>query len=137
MTSGGTNFHKWYNSELAGTRDGISHRKFEFFDLNATINYESANGGPSLSLLCVEHCNLHNSIISTPRWNRLGCGHNRHTERMRRTILSTINSIHQCLFLLIAQLLQHNYGRGLLQRPANTWKLTFTFTVHITFQHGV
>ena len=26
VTSGGTNFHIWYNSELAGSRDGISHR---------------------------------------------------------------------------------------------------------------
>ena len=46
----------------------ISHRKFEFFDLNVTISYESASGGPSVPSLRVENCDLHgNSIVPTSK----------------------------------------------------------------------
>ena len=46
----------------------ISHRKFEFFDLNVTISYESASGGPSVPLLRVENYDLHgNSIVPTSK----------------------------------------------------------------------
>ena len=40
-TSGGTNFRIWYN-KLAGSRDGLSHQKFEFFNLNlqSTMNQQ-------------------------------------------------------------------------------------------------
>ena len=61
----------------------ISHRKFEFFDLNITISYESANRGHSVPLLCVENSDLHgNFIVCTPRWKQIGCGHNRVTEQI-------------------------------------------------------
>ena len=65
VTSGGTNFHIWHNSKLAGSRDGISHRKLEFFDLKGC---ESASGGHSVRSPCVENCNLHsNSIVPTSK----------------------------------------------------------------------
>ena len=51
VTSGGTNFHIWHNSELAGSRGEISHRKLEFFELKG---YESASRGPSVRSPCVE-----------------------------------------------------------------------------------
>ena len=61
---GGTNFHMWHNSKLANLRHGISHLKFEFFDLNIIISYESTSRGPSVPSLGVENCNLHdNSIV--------------------------------------------------------------------------
>ena len=77
MTSGGTSFHIWYNSALAGSRDGISHR---IFDLNVTTSYESASGGPSVHLLHVKNCDLHgNSIVPTSKSVPPGRGHNRVT----------------------------------------------------------
>ena len=52
----------------------ISHRKFEFFDLNVTISYESASGGP------VKNCDLHgNSIVSTSKSVPPGRRHDRVT----------------------------------------------------------
>ena len=65
MTSGGTNIHIRYNSELAGLRHRISHQKF---DLKVTISYESASGGPSIPSLGVENCDLHgNSIVPSSK----------------------------------------------------------------------
>ena len=52
VTSGGTNFHIWHNSELAGSRGEISHRKLEFFELKGC---ESASGGPSVRSPYVEN----------------------------------------------------------------------------------
>ena len=73
VTSGGTNFHIWHNSELAGLRGEISHRKLEFFELKGC---ESASGGPSVGSPCVENCNLHgNSIMPTSKSVPPGHGH--------------------------------------------------------------
>ena len=78
VTSGGTDFHIWHNSKLAGLRHRISHRKFELLDLNVTIGYKSARGDASASLLCVKNCDLRgNSVVSTLRWNRLRRWHDR------------------------------------------------------------
>ena len=74
VMSGGTNFHIWHNSELAGLRHRISHRKFELFNLNVTIGYESASRGPSVPLVGVENCDLHsNSIVPTSKLVPPGC----------------------------------------------------------------
>ena len=52
----------------------ISHQKFEFFDLNVTINYESATGGPLVPSLRVENCDLYgNSIVPTSKSVELPC----------------------------------------------------------------
>ena len=68
VASGGTNFHIWHNSKLAGSRCRISHKKFKFFDLNITISYESASGGHSVPSLWVENYNLHsNSIVHSSK----------------------------------------------------------------------
>ena len=54
----------------------ISHRKFEFFDLNVTFHHESASGGPSVPSMRVENCNLHgNSIMPTSKSVPPGRGH--------------------------------------------------------------
>ena len=54
--------------------------KFESFDLNVTISYESASGGPSVPLLCIENCDLHgNSIVPSSKSVLPGCGHDRVT----------------------------------------------------------
>ena len=71
VTSGGTNFHVWHNSELAGLRDRISHRKLEFFDLNGC---ESASKGPSVPSPRVKNSDLHgNSIEPTSKSVHLAC----------------------------------------------------------------
>ena len=81
VTSGGTNFHIIMVQQRVGWLERrISHRKFEFFDLNITISYESASGGPSVPLLLVENCNLHgNSIVPTSKSVPPGRGHDRVT----------------------------------------------------------
>ena len=77
VTSGGTNFHIWHNSELASSRGEISHRKLEFFELKG---YESASGGPSVRSPCIKNCNLHgNSIVPTSKSVPPGRGHDRVT----------------------------------------------------------
>ena len=77
VTSGGTNFHIWHNSELASSRGEISHRKLEFFELKGC---ESASGGPSVLSLCVKKCDLHgNSIVPTSKLVPPGRGHNQVT----------------------------------------------------------
>ena len=60
MTSGGTNFHIWHNSELAGSRGEIFHRKLEFFELKGC---ESASRGPSVRSPCVKNCDLLGNLI--------------------------------------------------------------------------
>ena len=62
VTSGGTNFHIWHNSRLAGLRHGISHQKFKLFDLNVTISYESASQGPIVPSLGVKSRDLHGKL---------------------------------------------------------------------------
>ena len=77
VTSGGTNFHIWHNSELAGSRGEISHRKLEFFKLKGC---ESASGGPSVRSPYVNNCNLHdNLIVPTSKSVPPGRGHDRVT----------------------------------------------------------
>ena len=61
---------------LAGSRNA-----FLTESLSSSIwTLQSASGCPSVPSLRVENCDLHgNSIVSTPRWNWLGRGHNRVT----------------------------------------------------------
>ena len=75
VMSDGTNFHIWHSSTLASLRHRISHRKFELFNLNVTIGYESASRGLSDPSLGVENCDSRgNSIVplSRPSWFHLG-----------------------------------------------------------------
>ena len=66
----------------------ISHRKFKFFDLNVTISYESASGGPSVPLLRVENCDLlSNSIVPTSYSFPPGGAHNEVTVQI--TVFNT------------------------------------------------
>ena len=62
---------------VASLRHRISHRKFELFDLNITIGYESASRGP---LLGVENCDLlGNSIVPSSKSVPPRRGHDRVT----------------------------------------------------------
>ena len=64
--------------QQVGQNQGYRCQEFEFFDQYVTVGYESASGDASVPFLPVENCDLHgNSIVSTPRWNRLKSGHDR------------------------------------------------------------
>ena len=80
VTSGGTNFHIWHNSELAGSRGEISHQKLKFFELKGC---ESASGGPSVRSPCVKNSDLHgNLIVPTSKSVPPGRGHDQVTTQI-------------------------------------------------------
>ena len=79
MTSGGTNFHIYMVQQRVGwlERWNFSPK----FDLNVTISYESASGGPSVPSLCIGNCDFHGNSIRMPSSKSVppGRGHDRVT----------------------------------------------------------